>query len=120
MILHLEDLEYGASRGGRIWFSVAECCFPEEGWYDLAGVLLEIWMPRLESFFQGNTDSAELYFMDGPYKVRLRRVDNRITVICLDQKQIVVQETEIDLEAFHESVKKALRYQKRMKYLSEK
>ena len=120
MILHLDDLEMGASRGGRIWLSIGEVCFPEEGWYDLPGVLLERWMPQLESFFLGNTDSCELGFMDGPYKVRLRRTEGRTNVSCLYQKRIVVQDTQIDPDGFRESVKKAVRYYERMKYLSKK
>ncbi len=120
MILHLEDLESGASRGGRIWVSIGEECFPEEGWYDLPGVLLEIWVPRLESFFRGNTDSCDLCFMDGPYKIRLCRTEKQVTVLCLEQKRIAVKETQIDPNLFHESVKKAVRYYRRMKYLSEK
>lgn len=73
MLLHLDDLEFGGSKGGRIWLTIGETAFPEEGWYDLPGVLLEQWMPGLESFFLGNTDSCELHFMDGPYKVCLNR-----------------------------------------------
>ena len=120
MILHLSDLEKEPNHGGRIWLDFGEKCFPEEGWYDLPGVLLESWMPQLESFFLGNTDFCELCFMDGPYKVRLRRTEERTTVICLDQKRIVVRDTQIDPGAFRESVKKAVRYYERMKYLSKK
>jgi hypothetical protein len=120
VILHVDDLEMGTSKGGRIWFSIGDTCFPEVGWYDLHGVLLVSWMPQLESFFRGNTDYSELCFMDGPYKVRLRRTEERTTVSCLDHKRIVVQDAQIDPDAFRESVKKAVRYYERMKYLSEK
>ncbi len=41
MRLHLDDLECGTAKGGRIWFSIGENCFLEEGWYDLPGDFLE-------------------------------------------------------------------------------
>lgn len=120
MLLHLDELEFGGSKGGRIWLTIGDTAFPEEGWYDLPGVLLEQWMPGLESCFLGNTDSCELCFMDGPYKVRLNRAEARVSVVCLEQNRVTIPETGIDLDAFRDSVKKSVRYYERMKYLSTK
>ena len=121
MRLHLEDLETGRqSNGGRIWLELGAESFPEEGWYDLPGVLLEIWKSGLESFFLGNTDSCELQFMDGPYRVRLRREGEQVSTVCLEQNRVRIPETQIDLPEFCDSVKKCVRYYERMQYLSTK
>lgn len=120
MLLHLEDLEFGASNGGRIWLTIGEQAFPDEGWYDLPGILLETWMPGLNSFFLGNSDSCELQFMDGPYEVRLHRAEERVTAVFWEQNRAAIPETEIDLPVFWHSVKKCVRYYERMKYLSTK
>lgn len=118
MLLHLDTLEFGSSNGGRIWLTVGAYAFPEEGWYDLPGILLETWMPGLNSFFLGNTDFCELCFMDGPYKVRLHRAGERVTAVCLEQSKVTIPETRIDLAAFRDSVQKGVRRYERMKYLS--
>ncbi len=120
MLLHLGDLESGGSRGGRIWFSIGEACFPEEGWYDLPGILLENWMPSLRSFADGHTDFCELSFMDGPYVVRLRRVGERVTVSCLERGRAVQEQVQIDFSVFWKSVQKCVRCYERVKYLENK
>ena len=119
MILHLEDLESGASKGGRIWLTVGETCFPEEGWYDLPGVLLEHWTPALESFANGHSDLCKLTFMDGPYHATLQRQQDAILVKCVEQGRIVLEQR-IDFPGFWASVQKCVRTYKRTKYLENK
>lgn len=119
MILHLDDLETGTLKGGRIWLDFGEEHFPEEGWYDLPGILLEIWLPVLQSFADGHTDTCKLSFMDGPYAFRLCRAGENVSVICTERGRTVL-ERQVDFPGFQDSVKKCVRYYDRMQYLSTK
>ena len=102
MTLHVEDLEIGAS-GGRIWLDFGGRCFPEEGWYELPGVLLEYWIPALESFAAGHTDFCKLGFLDGPYALWLTRKRDAVWVSCMEQGKCM-REEKIDFSDFWNSV----------------
>ena len=119
MILHLEDLEAGKSNGGRIWLTIGEKCFPEEGWYDLPGVLLEYWRPALKSFAEGHSDFCKLGFLDGPYAVWMLRKQDSVWATCMEQGSGVLEQ-QIDFPAFWESVQKSVRTYERKKYLESK
>ena len=120
MLLHLEDLDAGTSMGGRIWLTVGEDAFPDEGWYDLPGILLEAWLPALRSFADGHTDSCKLTFMDGPYAVRLVRNETAVDVRCMEHGKCVLDREGIDLPGFRDSVQRCVRTYKRIKYLENK
>ena len=100
MILHLRDLEPAPSGGGRIWLQIGTECFPEEGWYDLPGILLEYWRRDLRAFADGVTASCKLGFMDGPYCVRLHRKDGRVYASCMEHDRIVIDSVSVDFSAF--------------------
>ena len=119
MILHLSDLEQEPNHGGRIWLDFGEKCFPEEGWYDLPGTLLEFWIPALQSFADGHTDFCKLGFMDGPYAVWLTRKSDAVRATCMEQGSAVL-ERQVDFLSFWDSVQKCVRYYERMQYLSAK
>ncbi|MBR7178504.1 MAG: hypothetical protein IKD27_03165 [Oscillospiraceae bacterium] len=119
MFLHLDNLETEPSKGGSIWLTIGEASFPEEGWYDLPGTLLEYWLPALQSFADGHTDFCKLGFLDGPYAVWLLRKADAVQVTCMEQGKAVL-ERQIDFAGFWNSVKKCVRYYERMKYLSTK
>ena len=117
MILHLNDLETGISKGGRIWLDFGEEQFPEKGWYDLPGTLLEFWLPALQSFADGHTDFCKLGFLDGPYAVWLLRKPDAVWVTCMEQGSAVLEQP-VDFPGFWDSVRKCVRYYERMQYLS--
>lgn len=116
MILRLDDLEQAPSFGGRIWLSIGEHDFPEEGWYDLPGILLEHWTPALESFGRGHTDFCKLGFMDGPYSVRLDREQDEVRVTCIERGREVLEQ-KIDFPLFMESVRRRIREYDRVRYM---
>lgn len=105
MILHLSDLEQEPNHGGRMWVSIGGECFPEKGWYDLPGILLKYWKKDLGAFANGDTNSCELFFMDGPYRVKIQRAEDRITVVCMDSGRVAIDSVNIDFEAFWNSVR---------------
>ena len=117
MILCLQDLEPGNSSGGKIWLNIGETVsFPESGWYDLPGVLLEYWIPALESFAAGHTDFCKLGFLDGPYGVWLDRDGESVWVSCMERGREVLRQ-QIDFPLFMESVERRMRYYERVKYM---
>lgn len=106
MILHLSDLENEPNNGGRMWVSIGGKCFPEEGWYDLPGILLQYWKKDLIAFADGRTDTCELLFMDGPFCIKIQRLEEPVTAVCLDSDRVAIGPVEIDFDIFWESVRK--------------
>ena len=106
MILHLSDLEKEPNNGGRMWVSIGGKCFPEEGWYDLPGILLQYWKKDLIAFADRRTDTCELLFMDGPYRIKIHRLEEPVTAVCLDSDRVAIGPVEIDFDIFWESVRK--------------
>ena len=106
MILHLSDLEKEPNNGGRMWVSIGGKCFPEEGWYDLPGILLQYWKKDLIAFAEGRTDTCELLFMDGPFRIKIQRLEEPVTAVCLDSNRVAIGPVEIDFDIFWESVRK--------------
>ena len=113
MILHLDQIDRNTSIndsnvGGSIYFQIGQAYFPEENWYDMASLLLEHWIPAILSFSKNHTNVCKLTFYDGPcYAVLCRNADDRITVKCLYDQKIVIEETFIDFPVFLKSVVKA-------------
>ena len=106
MILQLSDLEKEPNHGGRMWFSIGSECFPEEGWYDLPGILLQYWKKDLNAFADGRTDTCELLFMDGPYRVKIQRSEGRVTAVCLDSERVSIGPVDIDFDIFWNHIQK--------------
>ena len=106
MILHLSDLEKEPNNGGRMWVSIGGKCFPEEGWYDLPGILLQYWKKDLIAFADGRIDTCELLFMDGPFRIKIQRLEEPVTAVCMDSDRVAIGPVEIDFDIFWESVRK--------------
>ena len=113
MILHLDQIDTNtltnhSNVGGNIYLQIGQAYFPEENWYDMVSLLLEQWIPAILSFSKNHTNVCKLTFYDGPcYAVLCRNADDRITVKCLYDQKIVIEETVIDFTVFLKSVVKA-------------
>ena len=59
---------------GEVYFRGGQFSFPTSGWTDIAVGLCLYWIETLREIQTGNTEHGTVHFMDGPYKVRLRRV----------------------------------------------
>ncbi len=65
---------------GSIWsiffLQLGEECFPFEQWDDLCADILSMWIPSMDKLLQGYSEQVDLYFMDGPYFLTLKRENN--------------------------------------------
>ncbi len=65
---------------GSIWsvffLQLGEEFFPFEQWNDLSADILSMWIPSMCTLLQGHSEQVDLYFMDGPYFLTLKRENN--------------------------------------------
>lgn len=117
MILHLEEIDFDPDSepekctiGGVIYFTIGDTYFPEAQWYDLISRDFSEWIPRLLSFAEGHTDSCEFAFMDGPYRILLKRLPSvRVLAVATSHRNAPVFEAEIDFAGFLASAAKCVR-----------
>ena len=76
------SLETAASGAvtGRIWFEGVHP-FPDAGWYDFPIVVLSWWLELLLRLATGQAKTAELRFMDGPFRIRVFATDDNALVL---------------------------------------
>ncbi len=126
MRLHLEDLDYDASRcnagytvGGIFYVTVGNTAFPCDEWYDIVFTDLKTWIPRIISFGSNHTDTCLLPFMDGSCQIRLfRDSDGQILVSCIRDHHAEIQNLPIDFLTFLKSVSKCAREYDRILYIN--
>ncbi len=67
-----------------IYWTQDGVAYPEEQWLDFGSVLLSWWLVAAKSLLDGATE-AELPFMDGPFRLKVRRIGNLLHVSADDQ-----------------------------------
>ena len=67
-----------------IYWTQDQAAYPEEQWLDFGAVLLSWWLIAARSLLEGAAE-AELSFMDGPFRLKARRVGNLLYVSADDQ-----------------------------------
>lgn len=104
--LKLENLEFQetcanySSVYGTFYARVNGNGFPEDGWYDAASSMLEMWLDEILEF-TNNSSEAFLYFMNGPYLLRLTKLNNdKITISCISDHRIEQARVVVDLYEF--------------------
>ncbi len=60
-----------------IYWKRGEAAYPEEQWLDFGSVIIGWWLVAAKSLLEGAVE-AELLFMDGPYRVKARRVGTMV------------------------------------------
>ena len=50
-------------------------------------------------------DTCELLFMDGPYRIKIQRLGERVSAVCLDSDRVSIGPVDIDFDIFWESVR---------------
>lgn len=83
--------------------------FPERQWSDSVVVVLSSWIESLNGLITGASDSTSLRFMDGPFRLDLKRVANGVHVCAVDSRRqdVVVAEVDTELEVIRRSTVKA-------------
>lgn len=69
-----EQCRSGMPIWGKIYLETNDCIFPSKDWYDAVSSILDMWLSVMVDFVRMGGNSCELYFIDGPYKIRIDRV----------------------------------------------
>lgn len=104
LIIDFRTLEFTRSRliTGVIYFDFENIAFPEKGWNDFVGNLLEWWTKALS-----NERSPKFYFMDGPFEIKLRPKGSFWQVDMLERRAngtIKIQSTKVEKVLFSQNI----------------
>jgi hypothetical protein len=75
--------KYKESITGIIYINFNGSFFPEKGWNDFVIILINNWIESSYNILSGITESEEFYFMDGPFFMRVRKIDSDICIVEL-------------------------------------
>lgn len=62
---------------GRIYIVAGDIVFPHQEWDDFIVVILGWWIEAIQTLHNGETESAYLRFMDGPYHIQITANDKK-------------------------------------------
>ncbi|HBV14511.1 hypothetical protein [Chryseobacterium carnipullorum] len=68
---------------GNIYFNFDGFFFPERNWNDFIIIIINNWINSSYNILSGYTKYEELYFMDGPFHMKVRKIDSEVCVIEL-------------------------------------
>lgn len=70
---------------GELFIQIADVAFPADGWTDIISSVLDMWCDSLISLLHSNLCGAEkeLYFMDGPYFIKILGLKNEMVSFTL-------------------------------------
>lgn len=60
---------------GTIFFQFEQGCFPAVGWSDIVVPIITEWLAVISRVAAGTSGTHELRFMDGPFLMTVRRID---------------------------------------------
>ena len=66
-----------------IYWTSGQDAYPEEAWMDFGEVVLSWWLVTARQLVDG-AQGGDLFFMDGPFRLRLSAVGDKITVSAAD------------------------------------
>lgn len=64
----------GRNLVGRLWLEYGQWCFPSQQWSDFPVAVMSSWIVDIGKLKLEAVDEVDLYFMDGPYSITVRRV----------------------------------------------
>jgi hypothetical protein len=102
VIASTDNLELNSDSAvvGAIWLSDATSgsAFPEQGWSDFSVALFAAWIPALQRLARRG-ESAECYFMDGPYHFGVSATaGDRWRVACFEDREATARVSHAVLE----------------------
>lgn len=75
--------------------------FPCKGWTELSSSVLDMWLSCLTEFLLYSLNETFLFFMDGPYMLKLTRISSRTARIeMIECGNVLLFDTVIDLSYF--------------------
>ncbi|QQQ28085.1 hypothetical protein [Chryseobacterium indoltheticum] len=109
--IHLETdtiIKHKNSITGIIYFDFNGILFPEKDWNDFIIVLLNNWMQSSYNILNGITSLEEFYFMDGPFFIRIQKINaDECSIELIQNQSINLIEYKINMrDLFNEIFKK--------------
>lgn len=96
------------SVSGEIYLQMGNSFFPEKHWSDLVVPVAAEWVRATANIIFGNSTWEEVFFMDGPFSVKLAiETDNSIRLDLLGPQRYPVGHTVIDAADLFRSVQRA-------------
>lgn len=87
---------------GLIYFDFFKHQFPEKDWNDSIAVILTWWVLSIKDIAFGDCNEKELWFMDGPLYINIRRVNGDIcTLECIDERSSKIPEFSVQSTFTH-------------------
>jgi hypothetical protein len=80
---------------GEIWLRLDDVSFPEEGWTDFVVVVLNWWADAAADLLEGDRRPRDIDFMEGPFLVRLRSLDDSLWEVALVTRRETSQSAQI-------------------------
>ncbi len=68
---------------GNIYINFDGSFFPERNWNDFIIIIINNWINSSYNILSGYTKYEEFYFMDGPFLMKVRKIDSEVCVIEL-------------------------------------
>ena len=70
---------------GNIHISINNICFPDDEWSDAVSSILDMWTAGILEFVSKNKKHCILHFMDGPFLLKLSKIEgDYIAIACID------------------------------------
>lgn len=111
MQLHICDIEkpivYNKSAiWGKIFIQINDSYFPDTQWWDAVSSILDMWIVELIEYIHNKSPECCLYFMDGPFMVKLSNINNSgyVLVSCKKESETILSNTTVPLSAFIDGV----------------
>ena len=83
---------------GTIFFQFEQGCFPAPGWSDIVVPIITEWLVVITRIAAGTCGTHELYFMDGPYAITARRIDETSVSLELVENHPIKVRTQISAD----------------------
>jgi hypothetical protein len=76
---------------GLIWVEHDRVCFPEKQWSDLIAAVIRGWLEDITKLVSGSKKDAELWFMDGPFQIRVSSLNPNLWLLSLENRRSSTQ-----------------------------
>ncbi|WP_141731385.1 hypothetical protein [Oligoflexus tunisiensis] len=83
---------------GELYFDVDGWFFPSKSWNDLIPGVLHMWTDNLIAILRGGSESHQLNFMDGPYKILIAMEGKSLKLTFMEEKYDTDTDAEFNVE----------------------
>ncbi len=86
---------------GVVYFQENDFYFPDENWNDFIVILFEWWSSSIFKLLNNESISEDLSFMDGPFMVRVKYIEEDFfELFFVDQDDIILETYKVNIKEF--------------------